>query len=152
IDDPQKDTHRPRERRSPGDRPVPPRPRGGCTMMTPTHPRPHHGRRATAAGEPAGPPPVPALLFGPAPPSGRIFYYAMTMENCARTGAYFASDYPGIYAYGSVDNAALSDAANLSPTPKVATGYDADANGTFAGASPATDSRGYQTGFVKVTV
>jgi hypothetical protein len=121
-------------------------------MITRRHQRHRQGRRATAAVELAVLLPFLAFMFVLAIDYGRIFFYAMTVENCARTGAYFASDYPGIYSYGSVENAALSDATNLSPSPKVATGYDAGSDGAFTGTSPATDSRGYQTGFVKVTV
>src|SRR5262249_6623406 len=96
--------------------------------------------------------PFLAFMFVVAIDYGRVFYYAMTVENCARTGAYLASDYPGIYAYSSVNNAALSDAGNLSPAPTVVAGYDSSSTGGFTSTKPITDSRGLQTGFVKVTV
>lgn len=45
----------------------------------------------------------------------RIFYYALTLENCARNGAYYASQYPGIYSYGSPREAAQADGGNIIP-------------------------------------
>jgi len=53
---------------------------------------------------------------------GQIFYYDLTVYNCARNGALWACD-PVQQAnspYTSVDQAALADASNLNPTPTVA--------------------------------
>jgi Flp pilus assembly protein TadG len=76
----------------------------------------------------------------------RLFYYSLTLKNCARNGAYYASDYPGIYSYGSASAAALADAPNLSPAPNVSIGYDSSSTGTFSQSSPV------RPGYVKVTV
>src|SRR5579883_3345498 len=60
------------------------------------------------------------LLFVAAVDYGRVFYYAVSVQNCARNGAYYAGNYaPGIYAYPDVNTAAQQDATNLSPTPSV---------------------------------
>jgi hypothetical protein len=61
-------------------------------------------------------------------------------------GAYYASDYPGIYGYGSPSGAALADAGNLSPAPNVTVGYDASATGAFNQSAPV------RPGYVQVTV
>src|SRR5262245_23550047 len=79
----------------------------------------------------------------------RLFYYSLAMKNCARNGAYYASDYPGIYAYGSASNAALADGSNFNPAltaSNVTVGYDSSSTGTFTQTSPV------RPGYVKVTV
>ena len=48
----------------------------------------------------------------------RIFYYSVTITNCARQGALYASN-PTNSPYTSVGQAALADASNLSPQPSV---------------------------------
>jgi hypothetical protein len=75
----------------------------------------------------------------------RVFYYSLTLKNCARNGAYYASDYPGIYGYGSASAAALADTPNLSPDPTITVGYDASLTGDFTGTTPV------RPGYVKVT-
>lgn len=62
---------------------------------------------------------------------GRVFHYAMTIQNCARNGAIYASD-PTAQAqspYKDVTAAALADASNLSPTPTVTTTSGKDTSG-----------------------
>jgi Flp pilus assembly protein TadG len=60
----------------------------------------------------------------------RVFYYAMTITNCARNGALWACDPINATQspYTNVTDAALADASNLSPTPTVTstTGTDFD--------------------------
>jgi len=103
-------------------------------------------RRGAATVELALIVPLLAFLFVIGVDFARLFYYSLTLKNCARNGAYYASDYPGIYAYGSADQAATSDASNLSPQPSVNVAYDASATGTFSNTAPV------RPGFVKVTV
>jgi len=68
----------------------------------------------------------------------RIFYFAITVQNCARNGAYYASNYPNnnyvyndIYGYTSLDDAILRDAGNLSPAPTYEVKYGAASQGPF---------------------
>ena len=90
------------------------------------------------------------FLFVLALDYARIFYYSMTLEIAARNGAYFASDYPGIYIYSSIDQAATSDSTNLDPKPTITTRYDSNVDGSFGSTSPILDSNKLQTGYVKV--
>ena len=51
----------------------------------------------------------------------RIFYYSVTITNCARQGALYGSD-PFTAAqspYASIQEAALADSPNLNPQPTV---------------------------------
>jgi Flp pilus assembly protein TadG len=52
---------------------------------------------------------------------GRVFYYSLTVVNCARNGALYASDpfAPTESPYTSLKQAALADAGNLTPAPTV---------------------------------
>jgi Flp pilus assembly protein TadG len=47
----------------------------------------------------------------------RVFYYSLTLENCARQGALYGS---GAAGGSTIQQAALADAPNLSPQPTVA--------------------------------
>lgn len=85
-------------------------------------------RRGVAAVEFALLLPILTLLFVLAVDFSRVYYSALTVTNCARAGALWASD-PKAQAespFTSISAAALADAANLSPTPTVssATGTD----------------------------
>ena len=66
----------------------------------------------------------------------RIFYYSQIVENSARNGAIYASDpkAPAANLYSSISQAALADAADLSPAPTItsASGTDAAGNATIA--------------------
>ena len=89
-------------------------------------------RRGVAAVELAVLLPFLAFLFVIAVDYARIFYFSQVLDNCARNGALYASD-PVAQAsspYTSVQQAALADAANLSPQPTVTstTGTDAAGN------------------------
>jgi Flp pilus assembly protein TadG len=64
---------------------------------------------------------------------GRVFYYSLTIQNAARKGAlYGSSDQAHSQDTSGIQNAALADATDLSPTPTVTstTGVDADGNAT----------------------
>ena len=61
----------------------------------------------------------------------RVFYYSVTLDNCARNGAIYVSDpYTKVKSpYGSITAAALADAPNLSPAPTVTSSSGVDADG-----------------------
>jgi Flp pilus assembly protein TadG len=90
-------------------------------------------RRGAAVAEFAVLLPVLAFLFMVATDYARIFYYAVIINNCARSGALYGRAGP-TYATDTVgiQNAALADAAaqDVSPTPNVAstTGTDSAGN------------------------
>jgi Flp pilus assembly protein TadG len=84
----------------------------------------------------------------------RIFYFGVVVENCARNGAYYASDYPNtnyvynnIYGDTSLDDAVLRDASNLSPQPTYQVGYSSSSTGPFSSTPPSGGA-----GYVQVTV
>lgn len=60
----------------------------------------------------------------------RIYYYAITIENCAMNGAIYGSDdaLAAKCPYGSIEEAALADAANLTTPPTVSYIFDTDAS------------------------
>lgn len=65
--------------------------------------------------------PLLVLLFVIAVDAARIFYFSLTLQNCARAGALYASD-PHVAdesPFDSVEEAALSDATNLDPQPTI---------------------------------
>jgi Flp pilus assembly protein TadG len=93
--------------------------------------RPSPRRRGAATVELALLAPVLAFLFVVAVDYARVFYYSVTVASCARNGALYASD-PVTAAespYASVEEAALADAGNLSPTPTVTSATGTDATG-----------------------
>ena len=86
-------------------------------------------RRGAAIVELAVLLPLLVFLFVIAVDFARVFYYSVTLTNCARAGALYASD-PTTNAespYASTQAAALADASNLAPAPTVTsvTGVDA---------------------------
>ena len=93
-------------------------------------PPPRPARRAAATVELAVLAPFLAFLFVAVVDYGRIFYHSLTVENCARNGALYGSDALAAAEspYKSIQDAALADAGNLSPTPTVSstTGTDGD--------------------------
>ena len=110
-------------------------------------------RPAVAAVELAVLLPFLCFLFVVAVDYARIFYYAITVQNCARNGAYYASNYPNnsylyndIYGYTDLDDAVLRDAGNLSPAPTYQVGYGSSANGPF------TQSTSQAGGYVQINV
>lgn len=61
----------------------------------------------------------------------RVFYYAVTINNCARNGALYANN-PNLVAgtaYADTTAAAVANASNLSPAPTVSSTSGTDANG-----------------------
>jgi Flp pilus assembly protein TadG len=92
--------------------------------------------------------PLLAFLFVIAVDWARIFYYSITVTNCARNGAmymacqqsartssspYTDSGLVNLYVNSPnpVTAAALADAPNLSPTPTVTTNTGSDTNGAY---------------------
>lgn len=76
--------------------------------------------------------PLLAFLFAIAVDFARIFYYSQIIENCARNGAICGSNLTSAQSpYSSIQDAALADAANLTPQPTVTS-----TNGTDAGGNP----------------
>jgi hypothetical protein len=75
--------------------------------------------------------PFLAFIFVVAVDWCRIFYFTVTVDNCARNGALYAfDDYAQAKSpYTSMTAAALADASNLTPPPTVATAMGVDANG-----------------------
>jgi Flp pilus assembly protein TadG len=62
---------------------------------------------------------------------GRVFYAMSTISNCARNGAFYASDplYSSTSPYASIQQAALADAGNLAPAPTVSSSTGTDSLG-----------------------
>src|SRR5438093_314759 len=118
----------------------------GARMIRPSTVQPRNPRRGAAAAELAILLPFLATMFVIVLDFARVYYYGVTLEGCARNGAYFASDYPGLYDYSNATNAAKADAADLSPAPTVDIKYDSSATGSFSSGTPIA------TGYVKVTV
>jgi Flp pilus assembly protein TadG len=111
-------------------------------------------RRGTAAAELAILLPFLMFLLMVAIDYARIFYFGVVIENCARNGAYYASDYPNnnyvyndIYGYASLDDAVLRDASNLSPQPTYQVGYSSSSDGPFTSTPPSGGG-----GYAQVTV
>ena len=79
--------------------------------------------------------PLLAFVFLIAIDYGRIFYYSLTVENCARNGAHFASNVLyGQMPYSSVQQAAIADGASLNPP--LTTANVTVSNGTDASNNP----------------
>jgi hypothetical protein len=83
--------------------------------------------------------PLLAFLFAIALDYGRIFYYTIICENCARNGCIWYSDsvLQSNSPYTNVTDAATADAPDLSPTPTV---------------TPSTGTNSYGVSYVEVTV
>jgi Flp pilus assembly protein TadG len=115
--------------------------------------RPHAAaRRGATVVELAIVLPFLLFLFVIAIDYARIFYYGVILENCARNGAYYASDYPNanyvyndIYGYKNLDEAIYKDAVNISPQPKYSVAYSSTLTGTY-------DSTPVSSGYVQVTL
>jgi Flp pilus assembly protein TadG len=88
-------------------------------------------RRGAAAVELAVVLPLLLYLFMATADFGRIFYYSLTLANCARHGALYSSG-PLAAAespYASGQEAALADATILTPSPVVTSSVGTDAGG-----------------------
>ncbi len=91
--------------------------------------------------------PVLSFLFVVSVDYGRVFYYAVIVQNCARNGAYYAGNYsPQLYAYTDLTSAATADAGDLSPAPNVVAHYSSSASGPYTSTTPITN------GYVEVNV
>ncbi len=100
-------------------------------MICRFHPRRDDRRRAAAAVELAILLPFLAFLFVVAVDFCRVFYFSLTLTNCARNGALYASD-PVTAAqspYPTLQAAALADASNLTPQPTVTSTTGVDGGG-----------------------
>jgi Flp pilus assembly protein TadG len=111
-------------------------------------------RSAAAAAELALLLPFLCLLFIGTVDYARVYYFGVTLENCARNGAYYASDYPNtsyvftdIYGYVNLNDAIMRDASNLSPPPTYDLSYDTNLNGSFS-----QKTKPLSGGYAKVTV
>ena len=91
--------------------------------------------------------PVLCFLFVISVDYARVFYFSLTLKNAARNGAYYASNYPGIYSYQTAQQVVTADVSNLSPPPTIEINYSVDANGPYV--IPVPMSNGYVE--VKVT-
>lgn len=98
--------------------------------------RDRKARRGAATVELAVLLPVLMFLLMMAVDYARIFYYSLTIENCARNGAFFACNASNYQmSYSSIQQAAIADGANLNPplttaNVNVANGIDANNNPT----------------------
>jgi Flp pilus assembly protein TadG len=75
--------------------------------------------------------PLLTFLFVISIDYARIFYYSVTIENCARNGALYGSDpiFAAQSPYTSISQAALADATNLNPPPSVTSTNGTDKSG-----------------------
>ena len=89
------------------------------------------GRKGAAAVELAVVLPLLVFLFLLAIDFARVYYFSLTLTNCARAGALYASD-PAVQdecPFPSTQAAALADATNISPAPKITESNGTDASG-----------------------
>jgi Flp pilus assembly protein TadG len=106
-------------------------------------------RRGAAVVEMAVLLPLLVFLFLVAADFARVFYFSLTLTNCARAGAMYASD-PAIQGespFASVQEAALADATNLTPQPTISQASGVDANGRSYVEVTAAYTFGTITGF-----
>lgn len=91
----------------------------------------HQERRGVAAVELAILLPLLAFLFVVTVDFARVFYFSLTITNCARNGAMYGCDPTAaqLSPYTSVQEAALADAGNIQPVPTVTSQTVADAAG-----------------------
>lgn len=74
--------------------------------------------------------PLLGFLFVAGVDFARVFYHFLTITNCARNGAVYASyDSDQAVDTAGIQAAALQDASSLSPTPSVASANGVDASG-----------------------
>jgi Flp pilus assembly protein TadG len=88
-------------------------------------------RRGAAVVELAILLPLLVFLFVIAADFARVYYFSLTLQNCARSGALYASD-PWVAQespFASYQAAALSDATNLTPQPTISSKGGNDAIG-----------------------
>lgn len=90
-------------------------------------------RSGVAAVELAVMLPFLMFLFVVAVDWSRIFYFSVIVNNCARNGAVWAVDpwSTNRSPYATLTDAALADAPNLNPPPKVTTATGVDDYGSY---------------------
>jgi Flp pilus assembly protein TadG len=94
------------------------------------HPQPR--RCGVAAVELAVFIPFLCFAFAVAVDYARVFYYTVTLDNCARNGAYYGSaDTTHALDTSGIQSAARMDASNLSPLPTVSSTTDSSTNPTY---------------------
>lgn len=87
-------------------------------------------RRAVAAAELAVLLPLLSFLLVIGVDFARIFYHSLTITNCARSGAMYATSDPSHATDTTgIQTAALADASNLQPTPTVSSTSTKDSQG-----------------------
>ena len=98
------------------------------TVFRPTHAGTRNG---AAAVEFAVAFPLILVFFIGLCDLARVFYYSLAVANCARNGAAYLSDQVAAEnsPYESVEEAALADAIDLSPTPTITTATGTDTAG-----------------------
>jgi Flp pilus assembly protein TadG len=97
--------------------------------------RDQKARRSAATVELAVLLPILMFLLLVAVDYARIFYYSLTIENCARNGAQFACNTSNYQMpYSSIQQAAIADGGNLNPP--LTTANVSVANGTDANNNP----------------
>ena len=75
--------------------------------------------------------PLLVFLFLLAIDFARVFYFSVTLTNCARAGAFYASDPTTAdeSPFASAEAAALADATNLTPQPTISSTSGTDSLG-----------------------
>lgn len=93
--------------------------------------RPQCRRSGTAVVELALLLPLLVFLFLVAADFARVYYFSLTLTNCARAGALYASDPTtmGESPFPTMQAAALADATNISPSPTITQVSGSDATG-----------------------
>jgi Flp pilus assembly protein TadG len=77
--------------------------------------------------------PLLAFLFVVAVDFGRVYFFSLTLQNCARAGALYASD-PYVAdesPFASFEEAARADATNLTPAPTITAENGVDAGRSY---------------------
>jgi Flp pilus assembly protein TadG len=89
--------------------------------------------RGAAAVEFALVSPLLAFLFLAGTDFARAYHASVVVNHCAFNGAAYAclSTYDSASPYASLQQAALADAGNLSPTPSVSSTTGTDSNGSY---------------------
>jgi Flp pilus assembly protein TadG len=111
------------------------------------------GRRGVAVVELAVLLPLLVFLFVVTVDFARVYYFSLTLQNCARAGALYASD-PHVAdesPFASTQEAALSDATNLSPAPTITQTSGTDASGRSYVEVIATHSFKSITGYLGIS-
>lgn len=75
--------------------------------------------------------PLLVMLFIIAVDFARVYYFSLTLTNCARAGAFYASDpwTQGESPFTSTEDAALSEAQNITPAPTITERTGANGSG-----------------------